>query len=232
MEVQASRRHRAARGQGGVLRDEVIAAAQQLLAVTGDAQAVSIRTVAERIGVTSPSIYIHFKDKAELLDAVCARVFADLDQVLADADTTAAAPIERLVAQGKAYVRFALARPEQYRLATMVPGERAGWTDGVLSDSAFRRLLACIDDCVRAGAFPPGPEDPVALGLQLWTAVHGIAALLICKPWLPWGDTEQLMDRALRALASGYATSSATTAAPARSERSRTAPEPVNEEER
>jgi AcrR family transcriptional regulator len=190
----------------------VIAAAQQLLAFTGDAQAVSIRTVAERIGVTSPSIYLHFKDKAELLDAVCARVFADLDQALADADRTAAVPIEQLIAQAKAYVRFALARPEQYRLATMVPGKKAGWTDGVLSDSAFRRMLACIDDCIRAGVFPPDhPEGPVALGLQLWTAVHGIAALLICKPWLPWGDTEQLMDRALRALARGYATSPTTT---------------------
>jgi AcrR family transcriptional regulator len=199
----------------------VIAAAQEVLAVTGDAHAVSIRAVAERIGVTSPSIYIHFKDKSELLDAVCARVFADLDRALSDADASVDAPLERLVAEGKAYVRFALARPEQYRLATMVPGERAGRTDEVLSDTAFRRMLACVDDCVAAGVFPPPPEGVPVLGLQLWTSVHGIAALLICKPWLPWGDTDQLIDRALRAVANGYALPLTATGQPKRAGRAK-----------
>jgi len=47
---------------------------------TGHAKAVSIRSVAQRVGVTSPSIYLHFADKDALLDAVCARYFERLDR--------------------------------------------------------------------------------------------------------------------------------------------------------
>ena len=36
------------------------------------------------------------------------------------------------------------------------------------------------------------------LGLRLWSAVHGIASLLVCKAWLPWGDTDALVERILR----------------------------------
>ena len=67
------RRRRAPRGSGDLLRDEILDAATQLLLDTGHAKAVSIRSVAERVGVTPPSIYLHFQDKDALLDAVCAR---------------------------------------------------------------------------------------------------------------------------------------------------------------
>ena len=75
------------------------------------AKAVSIRSVAQRVGVTPPSIYLHFADKDALLDAVCARYFEQLDeemQGVAGADSSA---IEMLRAQGLAYVRFALKTP-------------------------------------------------------------------------------------------------------------------------
>lgn len=51
----------------------------ELLLETGQAKAVSIRSVAQRVGVTSPSIYLHIADKDALLDAVCARYFEKLD---------------------------------------------------------------------------------------------------------------------------------------------------------
>lgn len=68
-----TRRRRAPRGSGVYLRDEILDAATQLLLDTGHAKAVSIRAVAQRVGVTPPSIYLHFADKDALLDAVCAR---------------------------------------------------------------------------------------------------------------------------------------------------------------
>ena len=65
------RRARARRGEGPRLREEILAAATRLLAETGDEEAVSIRAVAEAVGVTPPSIYLHFADKTELIFAVC-----------------------------------------------------------------------------------------------------------------------------------------------------------------
>ena len=120
----SSRRHRAARGQGEALRGEILAAARDLLAETGNQDAVSVRAVAERVGVTTPSIYLHFKDKDDLLDAVCAEVFEALGVALGEAAALDGTPVERLMAEGRAYVRFALDKPEHYRLAFMISGSR------------------------------------------------------------------------------------------------------------
>jgi hypothetical protein len=114
-------------------------------------------------------------------------------------------PLERLLAQGRAYVRFALARPEHYRLSTMISGE-PGSVDETIQDTCFQQLLATVDKCIEAGIFPAGPgNNAVDIGLRLWAAAHGIASLLVCKPWLPWGDTDELIERNLRAAAVGNA---------------------------
>ena len=63
-------RRRASRGAGEQLRGEIVTAAKQLLADSASADAVSIRAVADAVGVTPPSIYLHFADKDALLAAV------------------------------------------------------------------------------------------------------------------------------------------------------------------
>lgn len=202
----SSRRHRARRGQGEALRGEILAAARELLAETGDQDAVSVRAVAQRVGVTTPSIYLHFKDKDDLLDAVCADVFESLAIALEEASKGATAPLERLAAQGHAYIDFALTKPEHYRLAFMVGGEPKG-VDNVLSDKCFGQVLRTVGECMEAGIFPPDPLGPLPIGLQLWSAVHGLASLLITKPWLPWGAIDDVVERALRVAVTGCALS-------------------------
>ncbi len=192
----SSRRHRAARGQGEALRGEILAAARDLLAETGNQEAVSVRAVAQRVGVTTPSIYLHFKDKDDLLDAVCAEVFEALAVALAEASASHDDPLERLFAQGKAYVRFALEKPEHYRLAFMISGEPRN-VDDVLSDNCFVQLLGTVQECIDAGILPAGPGQ-LQLGLDLWSAAHGLASLLIYKPWFPWGEVDEAVERVLR----------------------------------
>jgi AcrR family transcriptional regulator len=197
----SSRRHRAARGQGEALRGEILAAARDLLAETGDQDAVSVRAVAERVGVTTPSIYLHFKDKDDLLDAVCADVFEALAVALAEAAAQGGSPLERLMAQGRAYVRFALEKPEHYRLAFMISGEPRN-VDDVLSDNCFSQLLDTVQECIDAGIFPAEP-GAVRLGLDLWSAAHGLVSLLMYKPWFPWGEIDAAVERALRISVAG-----------------------------
>jgi AcrR family transcriptional regulator len=67
--INALRRPRARRGSGDRLRDDILDAATELLLETAHARAVSIRSVAQRVGITLPSIYLHFEDKNALLDA-------------------------------------------------------------------------------------------------------------------------------------------------------------------
>jgi AcrR family transcriptional regulator len=175
-----------------------------LLTSTGRQEDVSVRAVAELVGVTAPSIYMHFKDKDELLDAVCAEHFAALGRAMEEEAATKADPLERLLGQGRAYVRFALAQPEHYRLSTMISG-KAGSVDEIIQDTCFQQLLATVDKCTEAGIFPESPGSTVDIGLRLWAATHGIASLLVTKPWLPWGDVDDLVEHVLRAAVIGNA---------------------------
>jgi len=199
---QPLRRRRAARGSGEQLRDEILDATTELLLETGHAKAVSIRAVAQRVGVTSPSIYLHFADKDALLDAVCARYFEQLDEEMQRVAAGQTSTIEVLRAQGLAYVRFARQTPELYRIATMGEGNPDSDVDITLASSAFVHMRTTIEALMEEGVYPPG--DSTAAALELWTAAHGVAALLIAKPYLPWGDVEEFADRVLRSICCGY----------------------------
>ncbi|AFM18707.1 transcriptional regulator [Mycolicibacterium chubuense NBB4] len=207
MSVEPLRRRRAPRGAGDQLRDEILDAATELLLETGDAKAVSIRSVAQRVGVTPPSIYLHFADKGAMLDAVCVRYFEKLDEEMQALASQAGSPVDVLRAQGMAYVRFALRTPELYRIATMEPGHPGSDVDMMLNSSAFGHLRAAVEALIAEDIYPPG--DPTTLALELWTAAHGVAALLISRPYLPWGDVEQFADRVMRSVCCGQVLSAA-----------------------
>jgi AcrR family transcriptional regulator len=195
------KRRRAARGAGEQLREEILDATTDLLLETGHAKAVSIRLVAQRVGVTPPSIYLHFADKDALLDAVSARYFEKLDEEMQRVAADQPSAIDVLRAQGLAYVRFAMETPEMYRIATMGEGRPDSDVDMMLNSSAFTHLQASIECLIVQGTYPPG--DATAFALELWAAAHGVASSLISRPYLPWGDAEAFADRVLRAICCG-----------------------------
>jgi AcrR family transcriptional regulator len=199
--TESLRRRRAPRGSGDLLRDEILDAATELLLDIGQAKAVSIRSVAERVGVTPPSIYLHFQDKDALLDAVCARYFEKLDDEMQRVSGLAPSTVEVLRAQGLAYVRFAVENPELYRIATMGEWKSNSSVDAALASSAFEHICATVEVLMAEGVFPPG--DASGIALELWSAAHGAASLLIAKPHLPFGDADAFTDRVLRAVFSG-----------------------------
>jgi AcrR family transcriptional regulator len=196
------RRQRAPRGSGDRLRAEILDAATELLLKTGHAKAVSIRSVAQHVGVTPPSIYLHFQDKDALLDAVCARYFAKLDAEMQQAAAGQSSTVDVLRAQALAYVRFAAETPELYRLATMGEWRSGSDVDASLDSSAFRHMRCTVQALIDEGVFAPG--DPTRVALQLWSAAHGVAALLIAKPHLPFGDADVFADQVLCAVFCGH----------------------------
>lgn len=201
-------RRRSARGKGAELRGEVLRAAMDLLAETGEEDAVSLRAVAHRVGVSVPSIYLHFADKQALLDAVCEEVFAALDAQLLAAAAQGADAFDRLRLQGIAYVTFAVANPEHYRIVLMrkhdarSPDDQA---DLVMASSAFEHFVASVQECVDAEVFE---GDATTLALRLWAAAHGVAALLVAKPYFPWPPLEDFVDQTIRMAGLGIAVSS------------------------
>jgi AcrR family transcriptional regulator len=192
------RRPRARRGEGPRLREEILAAATRLLAETGNQEAVSIRAVAEAVGVTPPSIYLHFADKTELIFAVCEEQFAKLDAEMAAASAAVEDPLEALRRRGQAYVRFGLGNAEAYRVLFMYKHDVPDGVDreNMRRSDTFNHLVEAVQRCLDAGALEPG--DPFQISLGLWVMVHGITSLLLAAPEFPWPDgPEELVDRLL-----------------------------------
>lgn len=199
-------RRRAPRGRGADLREEVLRAAMDLLTETGDESAVSVRAVAQRVGVSVPSIYLHFADKQALLDAVCGEVFEALHVRLQEAGAAGDDPFDALRRQGNAYVAFALEHPEHYRLVMMTSHEHStAAPDELIASAAFAYLVASVQRCCEVGIFE---GEPVELGLGLWAAAHGVASLLIAKPYFPWPDRERFVDRTICMAGIGLAAAS------------------------
>jgi AcrR family transcriptional regulator len=193
------RRQRARRGEGEKLRDEILKAAEDLLIQSGDEDAVSIRAVADRVGVTPPSIYLHFTDKNDLLFEVCERHFQAMDEMVEEEAAQGADPLESLVRRGRAYIRFGREHPEQYRILFM--GRPADVhdlsTDRLMQTAGFGKLVEGVRACMDAGAI--AAADPLVVALGLWAVVHGVTSLAISKPTL--FDTavlDALVDHLLR----------------------------------
>jgi AcrR family transcriptional regulator len=204
---EAAVRPRSARGKGAELRGELLRAAMDLLTETGEEDAVSLRAVAQRVGVSVPSIYLHFADKQALLDAVCEEVFAALDAQLQAASVDGTDVFDALRLQGVAYVKFAVANPEHYRIVLMRKHESAGgdYADLVMASSAFEHFVGSVQECVDAGIFEGAADE---LAMRLWAAAHGVAALLVAKPYFPWPPLEEYIEHVVRMAGLGIALSS------------------------
>jgi AcrR family transcriptional regulator len=190
-------RTRSPRGQGEELRREILAAAEQLLVETQSEDAVSIRAVADRVGVTPPSIYRHFDDKSTLLFEVCDRQFHRLDVELRRQIAAGDDPVEAVRACGRAYAKFGMDHPEAYRIMFMGHSDLTPeqYRDEVMADhGAFVGLVEAIEAVDAAGRLRPG-VDVMTAALLMWSSVHGLVSLRIAKPNFPWPPVDEHVTR-------------------------------------
>ncbi|MGW6795314.1 TetR/AcrR family transcriptional regulator [Streptomyces chartreusis] len=119
MEAQAKRVPNA-RGEGERLRQEILDTATRILEDTGREDALSLRGVAREVGISAPSVYLHFKDKTALVSTVLEAAYRTLAAAMAQAGRDAAeagtGPWEQIRAATAAYRRFAVDKPRRYRL--------------------------------------------------------------------------------------------------------------------
>lgn len=145
----------------------------------------SLRQVAEAIGYTPTTIYLYFKDKDDLLFHTAIEGFTTFGKMLQAAYDSSNDPLERLKAEGQAYVKFALENPVNYRLMFMQRGEflERETPEGCepVIDS-FGILETTIQECLDAGYFKPG--DVRNYAAVIWANVHGVASLAIATPYM------------------------------------------------
>jgi AcrR family transcriptional regulator len=198
-------RARNRRGEGGRLREDIVAAAVELLDETGDERAITLRSVARRVGIAAPSIYPHFPDQPAIMLAVVRREFAELERMLLSAVEKAGDdPRKRLFAICDTYLAFAQSHPERYR--TMFGGlwmpnlgdSSLTETDlSTLGSETMGVLVDALGACVAAGQATSA--DPFADAVALWLGLHGLAHQRAVTRAFPWPD--DIADRVITALA-------------------------------
>lgn len=160
----------------GDLKRALTSAALSLVAEKGP-KGFTLTEAARRAGVSAAAPYRHFADKAALLATVAEQGFGDLHAELTDAASTED-PKERVVDLGRAYVRWAVAHPDHYRVMFGAELTKADHPDlAVAGERAFGDLLDAIAACQEAGVVEG--QDPRELAAPLWSLVHGVASLAI-----------------------------------------------------
>jgi AcrR family transcriptional regulator len=187
------------------------------LATSRGVHGFTLRELARQAGVSHAAPYHHFADKAALMAALALEIFEAFSAALRQAwDTAPGASIDRLMAVGAAYVRFALDNPAAFRLMFRPELWESTTTDDAEShaaleaarEAAFYVLLDGITACQEDGVIPPG--DPQLIALTAWSTVHGLATLLLDGlagekrhgAW-PQGAQEMLVDSVLERLRMG-----------------------------
>ncbi|MGY0488240.1 TetR/AcrR family transcriptional regulator [Streptomyces sp. WG-D5] len=171
-------------GEGHVLRDEILAAAGRLLAETGREDALSLRAVAREVGISAPSIYLHFEDRSALVAAVTRQAYEelvdDLRRVRVEAQGAGARAALRAMARH--YCSFAVENPRHYRLMFAV--ERTATSTEESTGHPIRLVLQAWRDaltaCRAAGYSQVDTEQDAVL---LWSSLHGMVALAWALPY-------------------------------------------------
>jgi AcrR family transcriptional regulator len=189
----AEGRTRKPKGQGHERRAEILAAAKALILAEGDA-GFSTRQLAARVGLSQTGLYVYFKSREEIFDALCRESFAALAAEFSAVEASTPPGRERLRALGRAYIGFGLAHPNEYRLTFMdgpgvakhpmtgleVPFDSQGAGNQVFL-MIRRNLEAALAAEGKLATQDPTPDLTLATH-TVWFALHGLVAAFIARP--------------------------------------------------
>lgn len=157
--------------------ERIVASTRRLLADT-DYAGLSMRAVATRAGITPGAIYRHFPNKQALVSHVVRTTLEDFQVELLN--VIAPYPpgsFDRVIAQGAAYIRLALEKPEHFKVAFSPLNATPTRLSDLPGQGGYRLLRQSVAEAMDAGAIRK--DDPDLTTFFLWSRVHGIVTLLM-----------------------------------------------------
>ena len=150
----------------GDLRNGLLEAARGILEEQS-LGALTLRAVARRAGVSHAAPYRHFPNHEALLVELSVEGFQELRRHIVDAAKMTGPESDRIAAIGAAYMRFVAKRPAVARLmfGSQLPNRDKFPALGQAADAIGNEIGAALHDS--------------ALGLAVWSAVHGLAMLVL-----------------------------------------------------
>ncbi len=170
-------------------RAELVQIAIKILEEEGQ-QALTLRRLAADAGISRSTPYLYFKDKSELLAAICAETFRYLiekcEGVMRDYDGY----LDQMMEMGRYYLDFGIQRPTLYHLifAPKMP-----------DDEASPEVLAVLEEYTALSEIPMRQAyeggivkySPERLNPVLWASLHG----LLCLCWAGHLSEEGLFEQ-------------------------------------
>lgn len=160
----------------------------------------SMRNIAEAMEYSPATIYLYFKDKSELFNAIHTQGFQMFFEYLSQVQVIED-PMDRLNKLGQQYIKFAVENPGYYdlmlimRLPMNAEKNEEDWDEG---DKSHKILTSTVADCIEQGYFEG--QDPAVISFMIWSQVHGICSMMIRErmKFYPEGAREELMYEAKR----------------------------------
>ena len=180
MVSQYRERHRAE------LRQAILGAARDAFAREGY-DSVSMRGLAEAVGLSHGAIYGYFKDKDELFNALVLESFDRLAAALRSLPGRNGDPVRFLKRAGRKYAEFGLKNPGAYEFAFILRRPRGRDKPHL----AYELLRLAVKRCIDAKRLRTRDVDLASQ--SLWMAVHGVTSLLIERPDFPWTSKKALI---------------------------------------
>jgi AcrR family transcriptional regulator len=191
-------------GVGSGLGDQLLRAALDVLAHE-PAERLSLRSLAQTVGVSHQAPYVHFGDKQRFLAAVAGMGLQEAADHAADAVAAVSDPGARLHALADSYLAFIRDRPHVHDLAY---GPLVAKADHPRLQQAAIAYWNLLHDAV-ADCHPPGTSEADVLRgcAATWGTVYGIARLAAFQqiPISVPGEFDQLIHQALDTLRLGWA---------------------------
>ena len=198
---------RKAKGDGHLRRAEILHAAEAIFVRDGY-EGATIRKIADEVGVSSTALYMHFRDKDEILIEICKGAFGVLLHSNTEISGRPIDAVSRVRLMLEAYMRFGLDNPNAYRLAfCSAEEERGQGRTEVLQDlgqRTYEPFKAAVVDIAKEGRLRAG--EPIAAAQTLWAAAHGLVALRSTRPNIEWTPSETMIALMLESLFQGLAT--------------------------
>jgi AcrR family transcriptional regulator len=190
-----------------VLRQNILDAAVAIMATEGF-EALSIRRIAERIEYAPSTIYLHFRDKFEIVGTLCASTLGRLRQELEQVTSDHSDPLTALRLGLRCYVEFGIAHPQDYLVSFCQPMPELPPDHPTNAIEPGLRclevLLVSVHACIQTGRFRT--MDVHLAGQSIWMGVHGLTSLLIAHgrdQHLPWVNHYLLIENTIAMLLRG-----------------------------
>ncbi|MFN3857905.1 MAG: TetR/AcrR family transcriptional regulator [Caulobacter sp.] len=188
-------------------RGEILEAAQRIFLAEGY-QGATIRKIADEVGVSSTALYMHFRDKDEILLEISEEVVGTLLAINSDISARPIDAVSKVRLMLEAYMEFALENPNTYQLVFCGSGGHISADKEkqaqALGEACFQKFIEVVEELSAAGRLRIGSVDSAAQ--SLWVACHGLVALLITKPNFQWADTAELRFVLLDSMLNGLLT--------------------------